>query len=63
MLRVFFLLLSLIADYETVTGIFRVALLFGLVNASIFACIGVPLAIRHWLANLDQAASDVLRSE
>lgn len=49
MLRAFFLLLSLIADYETVTGIAHAAFLLGVVNASIFACIGAPLAIRNWL--------------
>ena len=49
MLHAFFFLLSLIGDYETVTGIAHVVFYFGLVNASIFACIGVPFAIRRWL--------------
>ena len=48
MLHAFFLLLSLIADYEMVTGMAHVVFHFGLVNATIFACIGVPFAIRHW---------------
>lgn len=48
MLRALFLLLSLIANYETVTGIARVVFLSGLANASIFACIGIPIALRRW---------------
>ncbi len=49
MLRAFFLLLPVIADYETMTGIAQAALRLGVVNASILACIGVPLMIRGWL--------------
>ena len=49
MVRALFSLLSLIADYETVTGIAHVAFLSGVINASICACIGVLIVIRHWL--------------
>lgn len=63
MVRALFVLLLLLADYETVTGIAQVAFRLGVVNASILACIGGPLAIRHWLANRDQADCNVLCTE
>jgi hypothetical protein len=49
MLRAFFLLLPVIVDYQTVRGIAQVAFRLGVVNSTIFACIGVPLALRHRL--------------
>ena len=51
MLRVFFALFSLIADYETVTGIAQFAFRLGIVGVSTFACSGVLVAIRQRLAH------------
>lgn len=51
MLRVFFVLLSLIADYGTVKELAQLAYRLSLVSASIFACTGMLFAIRGRLSN------------
>lgn len=45
MVRVVFALLSIIADYETVTTLAQLAFRLGLLSVSIFACAGVLCAI------------------
>ena len=59
MLCVFFLLLSFITDNETVSDIGYGAFTLGLVNVSVLCCIGIGLAVRHWLANRSQPDSAV----
>jgi hypothetical protein len=48
MLHAFFVLLSLITDYETMTGMTQSAIFLGLANAGVLCCIGAGLAARHW---------------
>jgi hypothetical protein len=59
MLRVLLILLGIVTDYQTITSISHLVFVLGLASASVLGCVGVRLAIGHWLANRDQADSDV----
>ena len=47
MMRALLLLLSCLADYETVQGLARSALTAGLVNVSVLCCLGTAIATRR----------------
>jgi hypothetical protein len=53
MLRAFFFLFSLLADYQTLIDIANIALILGLVNVGVFSCFGIRFGIRHSMANRD----------
>jgi len=50
MLRIFFFLVSLITDYETVSDLAHRAFTVGLVTVGILGVIAVRLGSRGWLA-------------
>lgn len=47
MMRALLLLLSCLADYETVRDLARGAFLAGLVNTSVLCCIGTAFVLRR----------------
>lgn len=47
MMRALLLLLSCLADYETVQGLARTVFTAGLVNVSVLCCIGTAVATRR----------------
>ena len=51
MLRALLFLLSCDTDGEIIADLAHRALIMGLVNVSVLGCIGVRIAIGHWLAN------------
>jgi hypothetical protein len=54
MLRALLFLLSCDTDGEIIADLAHRALIMGLVNVSVLGCIGVRIAIGHWLANRGQ---------
>lgn len=49
MMRALLLLLSCLADYETVKGLAHGAFTAGLANMSVLCCIGTAIAVRRRL--------------